>query len=301
MNFHFLHNHYLPIGVTQGNLSVKSVIVPEFYPDLNNSYIGEPCYFCSAESYIDYVRSRKLVPEGTSFAIENNRIMPSNRAKELLSVYKEYNVKIIQLFCGVDNEYFSIRQGLSSEGIQLLSTMSEMNLILDLSHIPDNHIVEIAEQYEGKKIVSHCACSNLYSSSRPRSNSLTRDTIISLSEKIDVFGISFLNDIVSFNENEVVSERIFDNLLAQILVFTETVGPERVAFGPDYLDTGYFGHKFHTKLVFPSLLLSQEGLIILANKMQNILSLDEVNLITSANVEGIILDNQQELKDARHN
>ena len=97
MKFYFLHNHYLPPQIKNGPCSIKSVIVPEFYPDLNNVYLNEPCYFTSVEAYIKYVVEKGYYSEGVSYAIENSRIIDPKHIRETLSTYKKLGVKIIQL------------------------------------------------------------------------------------------------------------------------------------------------------------------------------------------------------------
>ena len=71
MKFYFLHNHYIPFEVKNGPIQVESVIVPEFYSNLNKVYIGEYCGFDSVETYIDYVTKYGYYLPETVFSIEN--------------------------------------------------------------------------------------------------------------------------------------------------------------------------------------------------------------------------------------
>jgi len=288
VKFYFLHNHYIPNSLTSDGIFVKSVVVPEFYPDLNSSYLGEPCHFNSVQSYVKYVRANNCHPSDTIYAIENNRIIHPSQIKKTLRSYKQLGVKIIQLFCGTDNDYFTASQGVTVRGKELLQTLCDMDFILDLAHIPDKHIVSIAENYEGQIIVSHCACSDLYLSNNLRSNSLTKQNIARLANRVRLFGVSFLNDIISSNENELDQGHILDDILAQVVLLVKTVGSDKVAFGPDFLDVGYFSRKFKTDLLFPDTLLTKEGLMSFANRMGALLSSKEIERITSTNVERIL-------------
>lgn len=288
MKFYFLHNHYIPPQIKNGPCSIKSVIVPEFYPDLNNVYLNEPCYFTSVESYIKYVVQKGYYSEGISYAIENSRIIDPKHIRETLSTYKRLGVEIIQLYCGCDNEFFCASTGLTFSGEQLLSEICEIGLILDLSHISDEFTLNIATRYQGKMIISHCACSNLYLSQKPRSNSLTYSTLCKLTKHIEVFGLSFLNDIIGSVENELCSEKIFDDIIRQILTFTNIVGADKVALAPDYLDTGYFSRRFNTELIFPDVLLKQDGLCAIANRLSESMSSEDVDKILSGNVEKLL-------------
>ncbi|MCI8530731.1 MAG: hypothetical protein HFH82_16655 [Lachnospiraceae bacterium] len=288
MKFYFLHNHYIPPQIKNGSCSIKSVIVPEFYPDLNNVYLDDPCYFTSVEAYIKYVVQKGYYSDDISYAIENSRIIDTKHIHETLFAYKKLGVKIIQLYCGSDNKFFCASTGLTFSGEQLLSEICETGLILDLSHISDESALNIAARYQGKMIISHCACSDLYSSQKPRSNSLTYSALCKLAEHIEVFGLPFLNDIIGSAENELCPEKIFDDIIAQILTFTDTVGANKVALAPDYLDTGYFSRRFNTKLIFPDVLLKQDGLCTIANRLSESISIEDVNRILFSNVEKLL-------------
>lgn len=288
MKFFFLHNHFIPPLVKNGPHQIESVIVPEFYPDLNCVYLNEPCYFTTLESYIEYVTKRGYYGSHTPFAIENNRIIDSRHIHEVLLAYKELGVKIIQLSCGRDNDFFRKRTGLTYAGEQLLHELYETDLLLDLSHLDGIVALNIASRYHGKIIISHCACSDLYSPQKSRSNSLTRNTICQLAERVEVFGLPFLNDIIASKEHELCSEQIFDDLIEQIIFFSHTVGTNKVALAPDYIDTAYFSRRFTTELVFPDILLSQDGLFALANRLNEILLPMDVDNILFGNVERLL-------------
>ena len=285
----FLHNHYLPAKIKSGSLQIESVIVPEFYPDLNTVYLGEPCYFNSVRSYIEHVVQRGYYSANTVYSIENNRVINSSRIRKTLLEFMDLGVKTIQLYCGHDNEFFSKKRGLTQAGEHLLCEISGTNLFLDLSHIPSDAALMIANRFTGRIIISHCACSDLYSSREPRSNSLTLNSIYQLAERVEVFGISFLNDIVASAENELNSTRLFDDIIAQILLFVDIVGTDKVALAPDYIDTEYFSRHFNAKLMFPDTLLTQEGLLAVANKIGRTLSQTDVKKIFSGNVERLLL------------
>ena len=287
IQFYFLHNHFLPAKLKQSP-SIKSVIVPEFYPDLNNTYLGEPCFFSSVEAYIQYVISRGYYERDTVFAVENNRVIASEHIHEQLTSYKKLGVKIIQLYCGADNEFFTKREGLTANGKRLLSAIYDTGLILDLSHIPEQYILYAANTYEGDMIISHCACSDLYSSNRPRSNSLTQDTICRLAGRVKLFGVSFLNDIAASQENELCHEQIFNDIINQAVLFIKIAGACRMAFAPDYIDTDYFSRRFNTRLVFPEKLFSIDGLLSLRSRLYQVTSADNVNKIFSQNVLSLL-------------
>lgn len=285
MKFYFLHNHYIPFQIKNGPLQVESVIVPEFYPNLNKVYIGENCGFDSVETYVDHViKCGYYLPE-TIFSVENTRIINSKNIRKTLLEYKKIGVKIIQLYSGKDNEFFEKEKGLTAEGEKLLLEICEAGLILDLSHLADDAALIIADRFAGRIIVSHCACSDLYAQQKPRSNSLSRSTIYKLAKRVEAFGLSFVNDIISSAEYETNSNQIYKDIIAQILLFVDTVGATKVALGPDYHDTAYFSKLFHLELTFPDNLLCQKGLTRFSEEISADLSTIDVNNILYDNVK----------------
>lgn len=288
MNVFFLHNHYLPPEIKKGTWHIESVIVPEFYPDLNNVYLDDPCFFISVNAYIKYVIQQQYYTENTVFAIENVRIIDPSHIHKTLLEYKTLGVKIIQLYCGQNNAYFCKGEGLTLNGKHLLSEIIDMDFILDLSHIPDEPLIAIADSFPGKMIVSHCACSDLYVSGKSRSNSLTGNTINRLKDRIEMFGISFLNDIIASEENSFNSKQIFNDIISQIRLFIDLAEINKVALAPDYLDVNHFSKRFQTNLLFPDMLLKQDGLFMLYNELQQFLSPDNINKIFSGNVTRLV-------------
>lgn len=284
MKFYFLHNHYIPFEVKNGPIQVESVIVPEFYSNLNKVYIGEYCGFDSVETYIDYVTKYGYYLPETVFSIENIRIINSKNIRETLLKYKGIGVKIIQLYSGKDNEYYEKEKGLTPAGEKLLLEVCDAGLILDLSHLSDDAALIIAEKFEGRMIVSHCACTDLYAQQKSRSNSLSRSAIYKLANRVEVFGISFVNDIISSAEYETNSNQIYRDFIAQMHLFVDTVGANKVALGPDYYDTVYFSKLFHLELTYPDNFLSQRGLTKFVEEINRDLSMIDANNILCGNV-----------------
>ncbi|MHB9296069.1 hypothetical protein PilKf_01823 [Pillotina sp. SPG140] len=291
MQIYFLHNHYLPHELKNSGDFVQSVIIPEFYPDLNYYYLGEPCYFTSIKDYISYVIWKGYYPAKTVFAIENIDIIKSDNIKNQILSFKSLRVKILQLFCGKDTRFFSKRNGLTTDGKNLLRLMAECGLILDLSHIPDFHIKDVANNFEGQIIVSHCACSDLYLDLCPRSNSLTRNSISFLAEREAIFGIAFLNDIAADSPDTIDSSQLFKCIIAQLKYFVSLVGSDKVALGPDYIDANYFSNRFHTSLQFAKELYTFQGIRHLEHNLSGVFSVENIANIFSNNVNRVLKNN----------
>ena len=83
------------------------MIVPEFYPDLNNVYLDDPCYFTSVEAYIKYVVQKEYYSEDTPYAIENIRIIDSRHIRETLLAYKSLALKLFNFTVEVITNFFA--------------------------------------------------------------------------------------------------------------------------------------------------------------------------------------------------
>ena len=117
---------------------------------------------------------------------------------------------------------------------------------------------------------------------------MTYNTLHELAEYIEVFGLPFLNNIVASEEHKVCSEKILDDIIAQLFTFINILGIEKVALAPDYIDTNYFSKRFNAKLVFPDMLLKQDGLFTIADRLSRLLSMEDIDKILFSNVEQLL-------------
>ena len=254
----FLHTHYVPKAIIDECCLTGAVIVPEFYANLNKFYWGvEKSY----NNIVDYLHDKEfieIIGTQTIFSVENiNMITNVN----ILPTLKEYGVKIVQLFHNKDNRYFSLQRGLTHEGIKLLNYMEKSDMILDLSHIPDGRIYEVTKAYKGRKIVSHCACSDLYKYETHRSNSLKKSTLEYLAKENAIIGLAFINDIISSSpyseeENDIT---LLNDLVDQISYISSIISVSKLALGPDFIDLSYFSNIFGVNLKIADCLLAGYG------------------------------------------
>ncbi len=263
----FLHTHYVPKAIIEDCCLAGAVIVPDFYADLNKYYWGTEKSFTNVVDYLHNNSFIDLMNTQIIFSIENINMIND---LSIIPVLKEHGVKVIQLFHGKDNRYFTLQNGLSLEGIKLLKCMEKSELILDLSHIPDEHIYKILESYDGRIIVSHCACSDLYKYDSYRSNSLKRSTFSLLSNRKVLFGIAFINDIISAfpYSNSENDDILLNDLVEQITYISSIVGVSQIALGPDFIDLLHFSRVFGVNLKISKYLNSGYGFDLLRASMR---------------------------------
>ena len=258
----FLHTHYVPAKILTECDYMGGVLVPEFYPNLNLFYFDEFISFNSLEQYFDYLQKNNNYKSSRYYSIENLNML---KTVSELSYLKKCNVRILQLFHSKGNKYYSSEIGFSKEGIELLKMMEYNDMILDLSHLNEDQIKLVLDNFKGQVIVSHCSCSDLYKYDSSRSNSLSRNSIELLKERDALFGIAFLNDIISSDpggQNES-NDTLMDDLVNQVVYFIEMVGNRNVALGPDFIDLPYFSNIFRVDLKISECMYEGKGYDIL--------------------------------------
>lgn len=286
MNSIFLaHTHYLPKSLLQTTNVVGAILVPDFYSDMNQYYWNKPRNYSNIFSYLsdDII---ELPPNIVwHFSIENINMVH----KEWLPLLKGTKIKSIQLFHNRCNSYYSYNNGLTDIGRELLDILSDNQYILDLSHVNDKHLYEICRIYDGLISISHCGCSDLYRERYNRTNSISQNTLVKLSNMNNIyFGIAFLNDIICEVENEQEDCIIYKNIADQITLFTEIIGNERVMLGPDYFNMEYFSKKFNTALKIPKELYANQG-------FENLRHILVKNNLTSYEIDNVFFKNGMRL------
>jgi len=263
----FLHTHYIPHTILSECEIEGAVLVPEFNSKLVPVYYGENKSYNNIEEALVYINAQynniRLY-----FTLENLNIL--NDYKQIAE-YKKYGLIMIQLYHNNDNKYFCYKAGLTDDGYKLLKVMEKHNIILDLSHLDDFWAEKIASNFHGKIVVSHCACKDAYTNRENRSNSLSAKTIELLGKRNTLFGIPFVNDIISTQSYEPKEDDsiLMNDLINQIKIFIETAGTASVALGPDFFDLDYFSKVFRVPLHIPEDLFHEAGYTLIKNSLSN--------------------------------
>jgi microsomal dipeptidase-like Zn-dependent dipeptidase len=238
---------------------VGTVLVPEFKPELILSYYNDVMYFKNLDEYFLYIHQKTWYNTiKLFFSLENLHILDSYKK---IVEYKKNGLIMVQLYHNDDNAYFSRKTGLSKEGKNLLNIMEEHAIILDISHIDEYWIEKVARNFHGKIAVSHCACNELYTNKKHRSNSLSWNSIKQLGKKNALFGIAFVNDIIAADSYDMHGndKALLHDLVNQLKLFIDAAGIHSIALGPDFFDTNYFSRIFNTPLHIPQQLFHDDG------------------------------------------
>ncbi len=285
-NLGFLHTHYLPASLVSEK-QLNAIIAVEYYPNLQNNYYNDFEFFSDIRDCILW-HKEKYRNQNVKFTIENISVL---KDPNYLYWAKQNGLISVQLYHYGSNEYFDEHYGLTLKGKKLLKVIRDCDLYLDLSHLNDYYVNKVSECFSGKLIMSHCVCKDIIEVKHPRTNAISKCTIIALAKKNCVFGIPFINDLVcnishdTFENDEI----IMNDITSQIVLFSNLVGADKVALGPDFIDTNYFSKVFGQKINIPTELYYLYGYNSLKGKLYLLgLNKSQVKAIISENVMGIL-------------
>jgi len=116
--------------------------------------------------------------------------------------------------------------GLTNFGIELVSEMNKIGMVVDVSHISDAGFFDVIETSKRPIIASHSNCRALCNHRR----NLTDEMIKLLAEKDGVMGMNFAPAFVDENQSNATLERILDHIDHVV----ELAGVEHVGLGSDF-------------------------------------------------------------------
>lgn len=185
---------------------------------------------CIAKSYNDYKENSRKDKISAFLTIEEGQVLEGSM-DNLYDVY-EKGIRLITLTWNYENSigYPNCRKefmnlGLKDFGIDLLSEMNRLGVIIDTSHLSDGGFYDVAKYSKKPFIASH-------SNSRAVKNharNLTDDMIKILADKGGIMGLNYCNDFVS-DENTTT----INGLIKHIDHIVNVGGQEIIALGSDF-------------------------------------------------------------------
>jgi len=130
---------------------------------------------------------------------------------------------------------------LSPEGRELLARMAELKLILDVSHMSDEALLESLEQYEGTLVATHSNPRKLLPGSAIPERHLSDQAIVGIAERDGVMGIAVYNPFLKdgWTRGDERSAVRLEHVAACIDHICQLTGSARfVGIGSDF-DGGY--------------------------------------------------------------
>lgn len=247
----FVHTHALPAALDRRSIC-GAVVVVETDAERLRFYYGWEHGSLPVEGFLKAwpnLRSRlELTPSARCpLALEDIAAAPDLDAH--LEDYVRDGLEVIQLFHWDENEFIDA-EGLTAHGRSLLSRMSALNLVLDVSHLSGRRLREVAETYQGRLLASHVVARAALSGNGPRANSLTSDELRLLADRRALVGIPFVNDLVAFLGADEVGNYCtsIEDVVRQVFTLAEVMGLSHLSFGPDYFDFANYSRRLGVNL-----------------------------------------------------
>lgn len=118
--------------------------------------------------------------------------------------------------------------GLSEFGRDVLRTLEELHMVLDLVHLSDASFWDAIERWPFAPVVSHSNARTL----RGHRRNLTDDQIREIGRRDGVIGLNFLAQFVDVTRASATPDRLADHAVH----IASLAGPQCLGLGPDYAD-----------------------------------------------------------------
>lgn len=213
------------------------VLMEQMYQIYQNTLQACSEYLAPARNYAEFEANSKAGKISAFLTIENGYLVRG----EMANVKKLYDmgVRLITLtwndpnclgYCHSDKPE-EMQRGLTAFGREAIEYMSELGMLIDVSHLSDGGFYDVAEHAKrvGMPFVaSHSNCREL----SPATRNLTDEMIVTLAECGGVAGFNFAPAFLNADRTDSLSriERMCDH----ILHFIDKGGVECVGIGTDF-------------------------------------------------------------------
>ncbi len=213
---------------------------------------------CNAREIEENNRAGKM---SAVLTIEDGRMVNGNMDR--LIALKEEGVCAIALTWNFANCFGSpnskepavMNAGLTSFGIEAGRGMTDIGILIDVSHLSDGGFWDVAKLSEKPFVATHSNCRAI----SPHQRNLTDEMIRALAQKGGVSGLNFSPDFLSPDLSNQVSR--VELLADHVMHFIKTGGEDCVGLGTDFdgiEGTFEIGHPTQMHLLFEE--LSRRGL-----------------------------------------
>ncbi len=221
-------------GMTCQVFAAWGIGVPErIWKKTNNTFkkfreiINEIEEITIVESYSGICRCRKKGLIGILLAVENGELIDTD-IDRLYKLY-EMGVRLLTLTwnggnaiadgVGVDG----VKRGLTPFGLDVVKTMDELGMIVDVSHLGEPGFWDCIKYVEGEIVASHSNCYTIC----PHKRNLKDEQIKAIAQKDGIIGINYYPEFTGKPAN-------ISKVCDHIEYISQLVGVEHVALGSDY-------------------------------------------------------------------
>lgn len=213
------------------------VLMNQMYQVYQNTLQACGGYLAPARNYAEFEANRRAGKISAFLTVENGYLVRG----ELSNVKKLYDmgVRLITLtwndpnclgYCHSDKPE-EMQRGLTPFGREAIEYMSELGILIDVSHLSDGGFYDVAEHAKCTGVpfvASHSNCRAL----SPVTRNLTDEMIATLSECGGVAGLNFAPAFLNADRTDSLSriERMCDH----VMHFIDKGGAECVGIGTDF-------------------------------------------------------------------
>ena len=229
-----------------------AIFFPEYNDEFVRKYGSNEDYFTmcyklfrnSMEKHPDLIRQAGCAGDILSnhekgivsafLTLEDGRIIDGKM--ENFQKYYNMGIRLITLTWNYENCFGypnsdnseEMKKGLKPFGIEAVSEMNRLGILIDVSHLSDGGFYDVARYSRKPFIASHSNCRAL----SPHQRNLTDDMIRVLAEHGGVAGLNFAGDFLNEDTDDIHSR--VERMAAHISYLTDLGGEDIAAIGTDF-------------------------------------------------------------------
>lgn len=182
------------------------------------------------ETYEDFARAVQAKKLGVVLGYQN--VPGVERDLGLMALFHDLGVRVIQIAHNIRNLYGDgcaepANAGLSSLGRDMVATLNELRIVIDLSHVGDQSGLDVLRYSTQPVAVTHANAYTLCANARNKSDAL----IDGLKVNGGVLGITYLPPLVLMPGQTPAPA----DVLAHIDYAVKRIGAEHVGIGSDFI------------------------------------------------------------------
>lgn len=188
--------------------------------ELNSNKIG------LATSYNDYEKNKKSKKISALLSVEEGQIIGDDLAN--IDTLYDWGVRMMTLTWNYENRLgypHSIDKGLTPFGKEVVSYLEQKNILIDISHLSEKGVKEIASIYKKPIIASHCNARKLCNHTR----NLSDDIILLIAKSGGIIGINFYSYFLNGSHKSFI-----EDIVNQIDYIYKIGGRDILALGTDF-------------------------------------------------------------------
>ena len=185
-----------------------------------------------AMNYEDILRNKAAGKISSVLTVEDG--VPLDGKMERLEEFYQKGVRLISYTWNYENSLgypnskdpAVMEKGLKPFGLECISRMNELGMLIDVSHLSDGGFWDIVKHSKKPFIASHSCCRALCNHTR----NLTDDMLHALGEKGGVVGINFASQFL----NEGSNDTDIASILRHMQHIRDKAGIDALGFGSDF-------------------------------------------------------------------